>query len=224
MAESLPPPPSVADLQRIGPEVHVLPRGAVVWRVYFRGGPHPNSWDGFRSYGPTGSRFDHHDPPAAAHPVKAILYGADLGTTCLAEVFQDPRVIDRRRHQPALAAFRLAQDLPLLDVTGAWDPSLAFVLGGAVITMFLGLRLIRFLPRPAFDTRFHLPENRAIDRRLVLGSAVFGAGWGLGGFCPGPAIAALSLGRPEPLVFVAFMLAGMVLHDRRAAPPGTLAA
>ena len=111
-----------------------------------------------------------------------------------------------------------------LDVTGAWDPSLAFVLGGTVVTMFVGLRLIRFLPRPAFDTRFHLPDNRAIDRRLVLGSAVFGAGWGLGGFCPGPAIAALSLGRPEPLVFVAFMLAGMVLHDRRAAPPGTLAA
>jgi len=120
MAESLPPPPSVGDLHKIGPEVHVLPRGAVVWRVYFRGGPHPTTWDAFRSYGPTGSRFDHHDPPAAVHPVKAILYGADLGTTCLAEVFQDPRVIDRRRHQPALAAFRLAQDLALLDVTGAW--------------------------------------------------------------------------------------------------------
>ena len=58
MAESLPPPPSVADLHKIGPEVHVLPRGAVVWRVYFRGGPHPTTWDGFRSYGPTGSRFD----------------------------------------------------------------------------------------------------------------------------------------------------------------------
>lgn len=120
MAESLPPPPSIADLQKIGPEVHVLPRGAVVWSVYFRGGPHPTTWDGFRSYGPTGSRFDHHDPPPAVHAVKAILYGADLGTTCLAEVFQDPRVIDRRRHQPALAAFRLARDLSLLDVTGAW--------------------------------------------------------------------------------------------------------
>ncbi|UDF30349.1 UNVERIFIED_ORG: YeeE/YedE family protein [Roseateles sp. XES5] len=111
-----------------------------------------------------------------------------------------------------------------LDVTGAWDPSLAFVLGGAVATMVVGLRLIRRLPRPAFDMRFHLPDNRAVDRRLVLGSAIFGAGWGLGGFCPGPAIAALSLGRLEPLLFVAFMLAGMVLHDRVVAPPGTLAA
>ena len=105
-----------------------------------------------------------------------------------------------------------------LDVTGNWDASLAFVLGGAVTVMFLGLRVIGRLPRPAFETRFHLPENRAIDRRLVLGSAIFGAGWGLGGFCPGPAVAALSLGRVEPLLFVAFMLAGMVLHDRFATP------
>lgn len=120
MAESLPPPPSVAALQKIGPEVHVLPRGAVVWRVYFRGGPHPTTWDAFRSYGPTAARFDHHDPPPAVHAVRAILYGADLGPTCLAEVFQDTRVIDRRRHQPALAAFELGRDLALLDVTGAW--------------------------------------------------------------------------------------------------------
>ncbi|MCR6498956.1 YeeE/YedE family protein [Shinella sp. CPCC 101442] len=101
-----------------------------------------------------------------------------------------------------------------LDVTGAWDPSLAFVLGGAVTVMFLGLRLIGRLKRPAFDVRFHLPENRAIDRRLVLGSALFGIGWGIGGFCPGPAVAVLSLGLVEPLVFVFFMLAGMILHDR----------
>lgn len=103
-----------------------------------------------------------------------------------------------------------------LDVTGNWDPSLAFVLGGAVSVMFLGLAVIRHLPRPAFDSQFHLPENRTIDRRLILGSAIFGAGWGLGGFCPGPAVSALSLGRAEPFLFVVFMLAGMVLHDRFA--------
>ena len=103
-----------------------------------------------------------------------------------------------------------------LDVTGNWDPSLAFVLGGAVSVMLLGLAVIRRLPRPAFDSQFHLPENRVIDRRLVLGSAIFGAGWGLGGFCPGPAVSALSLGRAEPYLFVVFMLAGMVLHDRFA--------
>ncbi len=101
-----------------------------------------------------------------------------------------------------------------LDVTGAWNPSLAFVLGGAVGVMFLGLRLIARFQRPAFDDRFHLPENRVIDRRLVLGSALFGIGWGIGGFCPGPGIAGLSLGRIEPLLFVVFMLTGMILHDR----------
>lgn len=101
-----------------------------------------------------------------------------------------------------------------LDITGAWDPSLAFVLGGAVGVMFLGLRLIARFKRPAFDDRFHLPDNRVIDRRLVLGSALFGIGWGIGGFCPGPGIAGLSLGRIEPLLFVVFMLAGMILHDR----------
>jgi hypothetical protein len=120
MAQSLPHPPPVADLQEVGPEVHVLPRGAVVWRVYFRAGSHPSSWNGFRSYGPTGARFDHHDEPVAVHPVKAILYGADSGPTCLAEVFQDTRVVDRGRGQPALAAFQLMQDVSLLDVTGAW--------------------------------------------------------------------------------------------------------
>lgn len=120
MAESLPSPPSVAALQELGAEVHVLPRGATVWRVYFRGGPHPTSWNTFRQYGPTGARFDHHDPPPAMHPTKSILYGADLGPTCLAEVFQETRVIDRNRHEPALAAFDLVQELRLLDVTGAW--------------------------------------------------------------------------------------------------------
>jgi hypothetical protein len=120
MAQSLPHPPPVADLRKIGPEVHVLPRGAVVWRVYFRAGSYPSTWNAFRSYGPTGARFDHHDEPAALHPVKAILYGADSGPTCLAEVFQDTRVVDRGRDQPALAAFQLMQDVSLLDVTGAW--------------------------------------------------------------------------------------------------------
>lgn len=120
MAQSLPPPPSVADLQKVGPEIHFLPRGAVVWRVYFRGGSYPTTWHDFRSFGPTGSRFDHHDPPPKMHPSKAILYGADLGPTCLAEVFQNTRTIDRSLYQPALAAFQISRDISLLDVTGAW--------------------------------------------------------------------------------------------------------
>ena len=101
-----------------------------------------------------------------------------------------------------------------LDLSHRWDPSLAFVLGGAVTVMALGLVLIRRQQRPAFAEGFHLPDTRPVDRKLILGSALFGLGWGLGGFCPGPALAALSLGRPEPVLFVACMVAGMVLHDR----------
>lgn len=101
-----------------------------------------------------------------------------------------------------------------LDLSHRWDPSLAFVLGGAVTVMALGLVLIRSLQRPAFAEGFHLPDTRPVDRKLILGSALFGLGWGLGGFCPGPALAALSLGRPEPVLFVAGMVAGMLLHDR----------
>ncbi|MCF3638592.1 YeeE/YedE family protein [Rhizobium sp. TRM95111] len=104
-----------------------------------------------------------------------------------------------------------------LNVAGRWDPSLAFVLAGAVATLFVALRTIRRMRRPAFDTSFHLPENRRIDRRLILGSVVFGFGWGLAGFCPGPAVSAVTLGVVEPVLFVAAMAAGMVLHDRLAA-------
>lgn len=101
-----------------------------------------------------------------------------------------------------------------LDVTGAWDPSLAFVMGGAVFVAGLGMMLVRLAPRPAFDRKFHLPESNRIDRRLLVGSAIFGAGWGLGGFCPGPAVAALSTGLFPVVAFVAAMVGGMVVHDR----------
>ena len=121
MAQLLRSPPSVAQLVQLGPEVHVLPRGALLWRVYFRGGAHPTTWSAFRRFGPTGARFDHQDPPRHLDPTKGIFYGADCGPTCIAEVFQDPPVIDRQHRQPALAAFYLAQDLELLDVTGAWS-------------------------------------------------------------------------------------------------------
>jgi uncharacterized membrane protein YedE/YeeE len=74
--------------------------------------------------------------------------------------------------------------------------------------------LMRLAPRPAFDRTFHLPESNRIDRRLLVGSAIFGAGWGLAGFCPGPAVAALSTGLVPVLAFVAAMVGGMVVHDR----------
>lgn len=104
-----------------------------------------------------------------------------------------------------------------LDVTGAWDATLAFVLGGAVMVAGLGYALVRRLPRPAFDTAFHLPARTRIDRPLLAGAALFGIGWGLSGFCPGPAVAALSTGALPVAVFVMAMLVGMAAHHRFAA-------
>jgi len=103
-----------------------------------------------------------------------------------------------------------------LDVFGAWDPSLAFVLGGAVVVAFLGVAVSRRLSKPAFDREFHLPGTQTIDRRLVVGSALFGIGWGIAGFCPGPAISALALGKVEVVVFVLAMVLGVVAHDKWA--------
>lgn len=106
-----------------------------------------------------------------------------------------------------------------LDVFGPWDPSLAFVLAGAVAIASIGVWLSRRLPRPAFDESFHLPETRTIDGRLIAGAAIFGVGWGLAGLCPGPAIASLALGVPATLVFLAATLAGMAIHDRKSFGP-----
>ncbi len=103
-----------------------------------------------------------------------------------------------------------------LDIFGAWDPSLMFVLGGAVVVAFIGVRLTQRMARPAFDTAFHLANTTTIDGRLILGSAIFGIGWGLGGFCPGPAVASLSLGLWPTWLFVIAMITGMALHDRTA--------
>lgn len=107
-----------------------------------------------------------------------------------------------------------------LDVTGAWDPSLAFVLGGAVVVATIGYRLSQRFAHPVLGERFDLPSKTKIDAPLLLGSALFGVGWGLVGFCPGPAIASLSLGRTPPVFFTAAMLVGMVAHDRLMARRG----
>ncbi|SEM47275.1 hypothetical protein SAMN04515666_11235 [Bosea lupini] len=93
-----------------------------------------------------------------------------------------------------------------LDVTGTWDPSLAFVLGGAVLIASAGMVVRRRLRRPAFDDAFHLPAITPIDTRLVLGSAIFGIGWGMAGLCPGPALASLSLGLAPVAIFDIAML------------------
>lgn len=108
-----------------------------------------------------------------------------------------------------------ARVLGFLDLaSGHWDPSLMFVLGGAVIVAVPGVMIQRGLRRPLLDDRFHLPEKMRIDGRLIAGSALFGIGWGLAGFCPGPAVAALSMGLVPVFFFVAAMATGMILHDR----------
>jgi uncharacterized membrane protein YedE/YeeE len=108
-----------------------------------------------------------------------------------------------------------ARVIGFLDVaSGHWDPSLAFVLGGALLVALPGVALQRRLMRPALDDRFYLPASCAIDRSLILGAAVFGAGWGLAGFCPGPAVTSLSIGLVPSFIFAAAMVAGMMLHDR----------
>ncbi|MFQ4138223.1 DUF6691 family protein [Nodosilinea sp. PGN35] len=99
-----------------------------------------------------------------------------------------------------------------LDLFGNWDPTLAFVMGGAVLVTLISFRFILRRPHPVLNGKFYLPTRRDIDRPLVLGAALFGIGWGLGGYCPGPAIAALGLGSANPLLFVVAMIAGSLLH------------
>lgn len=114
-----PEPPTPAALAAIPPDVRVLPEGAELWRVYFQGGRHPTTWDQFRSFGPTNSRFDPHLPPAHVQRRK-VLYAAMHGPTGLAEVFQESRVIDRTENDPALVGFAVTRVIRLLDLTSAW--------------------------------------------------------------------------------------------------------
>lgn len=115
-----------------------------------------------------------------------------------------------------------AKVLGFLDVAGDWDPSLAFVLLGATGAAAVGFRLVRGRrATPRFAERFSLPATRGIDRRLVIGAAIFGVGWGLVGLCPGPALAGLSLAFRPVAIFVTAMLAGMAAFELmgRARPP-----
>lgn len=105
-----------------------------------------------------------------------------------------------------------ARVLGFLDVAGSWDPALAFVMGGAVVASGIGYAVARARRVPLFGKSFFIPENRMLDRQLIGGAALFGIGWGLVGFCPGPAISGLVLGKWQPWLFGAAMLAGMMLH------------
>jgi uncharacterized membrane protein YedE/YeeE len=113
-----------------------------------------------------------------------------------------------------------AKVLNFLDVFGTWDPSLAFVMGGAVFVAFIGYRLVLTRDRPVIGSAFHLPTRNDIDAQVIAGPAIFGIGWGLGGFCPGPALTAFGLGATGTLAFLPAMILGMwgarLLAENRA--------
>lgn len=102
-----------------------------------------------------------------------------------------------------------AKVLNFFDVAGTWDPSLAFVMGGALIVTFLGYRFVLKRPAPLMSAAFQLPTRRDLDLPLIGGSTVFGIGWGITGFCPGGALPVIGTGRSEVLIFVAALLAGI---------------
>jgi uncharacterized protein len=120
-----------------------------------------------------------------------------------------------------------AKVLGFLDLAGAWDPTLALVMAGAIAVGSIGFALARRRRRSLLGLPMRLPAARRLDQRLIVGSTLFGAGWGLAGFCPGPAITALAMGEPQALLFVGAMLVGMGLYEelerRRVAPPATQA-
>lgn len=108
-----------------------------------------------------------------------------------------------------------AKVLNFLDVLGQWDPSLAFVMGGAVATTLVGYPFVQRRKRPLLGQRFELPTRQDIDQSLVSGAVLFGVGWGIGGYCPGPAWTSLSGFVPGSLVFIACMLIGMWVASNR---------
>jgi uncharacterized membrane protein YedE/YeeE len=137
--------------------------------------------------------------------VKAVLVGFLAGV-----LFGGGLVIARMTDPGVVLAF--------LDVAGAWDPSLLFVMAGAVTTFGLVYAIAIRRTTPLIGPSLRLPSERPLDARLFVGTALFGAGWGLSGFCPGPAVTSLGAAHGTTLVFVAAMLVGIWLASRRDAP------
>lgn len=136
--------------------------------------------------------------PILAALVCGVLFGAGLALAGMT----DPRVV-----------------VGFLDIAGEWNPALAFVMAGALIVAAVGFRLVLRTQRPILAARFSLPTAKQLDLQLIGGAAAFGVGWGLAGYCPGPAIASLSALNPGTLVFAAAMLLGLSLAKRLRAPP-----
>lgn len=138
------------------------------------------------------------------HTLSAFLIGLLFGLGLIVSGMSDP--------------FKV---IGFLDIAGPWDPSLALVMAGAVIVSLVAFRIAGRRSAAMLGGAMRLPAAGGVDRRLVLGSLVFGIGWGLAGFCPGPALVAFGAGYSKAAVFVAAMLVGMLLHelmDRRSRP------
>lgn len=105
-----------------------------------------------------------------------------------------------------------AKIIGFLDLFGHWDPSLAFVMAGALVVSFVGYRIVLSRSAPFLVDQFHLPAAQQIDGKLMAGASLFGIGWGLSGLCPGPAISALFVGGTPLIIFVAAMLTGMLTN------------
>jgi uncharacterized membrane protein YedE/YeeE len=101
-----------------------------------------------------------------------------------------------------------------LDITGNWDPSLAFVMGAGLVVNLIGWQIAKRRTQPIFASQFHLPQASQIDRRLLVGSALFGVGWGLAGLCPGPAITSLAFMDSDAVIFFVAMAAGLLASRR----------
>lgn len=112
-----------------------------------------------------------------------------------------------------------AKIIAFLDVTGAWDPSLLVVMASALGVSFAGYKIALAREKPAFEPSFQLPTKTEIDRPLIVGSALFGVGWGLSGLCPGPAISAAALGDGDIYIFLIALFGGMLLKDGLPARP-----
>ena len=130
-------------------------------------------------------------------PLAALAAGALFGLGLAMSGMTDPRIV-----------------LGFLDVFGDFDPTLLFVLGGAVLTTALLFRLVLRRPGPVLAETFQLSNLRHVDRYLIGGAALFGIGWGIAGYCPGPGLAGLGIGSTESLWFVPAMIVGMLVHSR----------
>ena len=124
--------------------------------------------------------------------ISGVLFGLGLGLS---------QMIDRERI------------LGFLDITGNWDSTLLFVLGGAVGVTLIAFRFVLRFPHPIFDEKFYLPTQKEIDKSLILGAIIFGIGWGIAGYCPGPGLTALVLGIWNPVLFVVAMIAGSLTYQ-----------